>query len=230
MDDVICADEACGRKVKARGFCGTHYERQRLNRAITAPITERGPICTHPDCDGEHYSLGYCVKHYKRWIAHGDIDFGGPSIDERFWAKVDKTGECWLWTGSIGKNGYGQVRVNNKLELAHRYVYEQTHGPIATGIHLDHKCHNTACVAPAHLRPVTVKQNAEHRAGPSIVSTSGVLGVSWDAARHRWQANVGHNGRRHYVGRFTDLADAEAAVIAKRNELFTHNDHDRMAG
>ena len=36
------------------------------------------------------------------------------------------------------------------------------------------------------------------------------------------------NGKRHHVGYFTTVQDAEAAVIAKRNELFTHNDLDRQ--
>ena len=36
-----------------------------------------------------------------------------------------------------------------------------------------------------------------------------------------------HDGRRYYVGRFDTLAAAEVAAIAKRNELFTHNELDR---
>lgn len=229
MGDAICSDETCDRKAKARGLCGTHYERKRLNRPITAPITERDPVCTHPGCNREHAGLGYCTKHYRRWITHGDTDYTGPSTNDRFWAKVDKSGDCWLWTGTLNNHGYGQFDTGAN-RLAHRYSYALVNGRIPRSVHLDHKCHNTACVNPAHLRPVTVKQNAEHRSGPPSSNTSGVLGVSWDKARHKWQASVTHHGRTHYVGRFTNLSDAEDAVIAKRNELFTHNDHDRMAG
>jgi hypothetical protein len=39
---------------------------------------------------------------------------------------------------------------------------------------------------------------------------------------------VGHQNGCIFVGYFLDLAEAEAAVIAKRNELFTHNDRDRV--
>jgi hypothetical protein len=58
--------------------------------------------------------------------------------------------------------------------------------------------------------------------------SSGVRGVYWEEERNCWVARVGHHGVRLSAGRFATLADAEAAVIAKRNELFTHNDADRQ--
>jgi hypothetical protein len=36
------------------------------------------------------------------------------------------------------------------------------------------------------------------------------------------------DGTYYHVGYFADIADAEAAVIARRSELFTHNDLDRV--
>jgi len=38
---------------------------------------------------------------------------------------------------------------------------------------------------------------------------------------------VGHNGIYHYCGQHSTPELAHAAVQAKRNELFTHNDTDR---
>ncbi|MGN6754951.1 MAG: hypothetical protein ACTHMJ_01035, partial [Thermomicrobiales bacterium] len=29
------------------------------------------------------------------------------AIAERFWEKVDRSGECWLWTGTLDGHGYG---------------------------------------------------------------------------------------------------------------------------
>jgi hypothetical protein len=94
---------------------------------------------------------------------------------------------------------------------------------------LDHKCHNPACVRPGHLRPLPRKQNNENLGQLNRNNTSGVRGVTWNKRMNRWVARVGHNGERIYVGHFRRLADAEAAVIAKRNELYTHNDIDRWA-
>jgi hypothetical protein len=33
------------------------------------------------------------------------------SVEERFWAKVNKTETCWLWTGAKHEKGYGLLKV-----------------------------------------------------------------------------------------------------------------------
>lgn len=78
----------------------------------------------------------------------------------RFWSKVDKTETCWLWTASIRNQGYGvfwpQWRTNVP---AHRWAYEQIIGPVPDGLELDHLCRVRNCVNPAHLEPVTHREN-----------------------------------------------------------------------
>ena len=89
-------------------------------------------------------------------------------IEERFWAKVDRTVECWLWTGAqvISKSGrYGKLKTDGKMKYAHRVSYEMSVGEIPAGMQIDHLCHNTLCVNPFHLRAVTQKQNMENRKG-----------------------------------------------------------------
>jgi hypothetical protein len=54
-----------------------------------------------------------------------------------------------------------------------------------------------------------------------------VRGVYWNKRKKRWHAQISHNDETIYVGSFGDLQEADAAVTAKRNELFTHNDADR---
>ena len=152
-----------------------------------------------------------------------------PIAPKNFWHQVNKTETCWIWTGKLRPDGYGQVSLYGSVGLPHRVSYELANGYIEAGAHIDHKCHNRACVNPEHLRPVTSKQNGENRSGASRVSKTGVRGVRWVEKRGKWRAQVGHRGHNFHVGYFTDLLDAEAAVIAKRNELFTHNDLDRPA-
>jgi hypothetical protein len=82
-----------------------------------------------------------------------------PPPEERFWAKVDKSGECWLWTAQT-HSGYGYFNVGHEHKVrAHRWSYERFVGPIPDGLTLDHLCHNRACVRPDHLEPVTVQEN-----------------------------------------------------------------------
>lgn len=147
---------------------------------------------------------------------------------ERFWSKVDKTGDCWFWTATVNNSGYGTYWLDGKYVLAHRHTYALANGEIPDGIFIDHTCYAHHCVNPAHLRAATRKENGENRQGPQRNNTSGVLGVSWDAKNQRWRAKVVHSGKSHHVGRFENLWDAEAAVTAKRNELFTHNEQDRI--
>lgn len=81
-------------------------------------------------------------------------------IADRFWEKVDKSGECWIWTARVAPNGYGHFAVSHaRPTAAHRVAYELTVGPIPAGLVLDHLCRNTRCVRPDHLEPVTQAEN-----------------------------------------------------------------------
>jgi hypothetical protein len=109
--------------------------------------------------------------------------------------------------------------------VAHRYAYELMVGPIEA--RLDHRCLNRLCVNPEHLRPATAKQNNENRAGAQANSLTGVRGVTFDAGKRKYRARVRHNRQLIHVGWFHTIEEAETAVVAKRNELFTHNELDR---
>lgn len=84
---------------------------------------------------------------------------GLSDIDRIDW-HADKSGECWLWTGTIALNGYGLIyRQGGPLVGAHRLAYEVHVGPIPKGYELDHLCRVRRCVNPAHLEPVTHSEN-----------------------------------------------------------------------
>jgi hypothetical protein len=158
---------------------------------------------------------------------------GRPApLEVRFWAKVDKTKDCWNWTASRGTAGYGQIGIGGRYgrpHLAHRVAYELEIGPIPDGMQVDHICHNRICVNPSHLRLATNKENNEHRAGLQRNNTSGYNGVTKRSDCNRYAAQITHNGNHIYVGLFESAEEANAAVTAKRLELFTHNDLDRLA-
>jgi len=69
---------------------------------------------------------------------------------KRFWDKVNKTDNCWEWTGAI-RQGYGCLKIDGKTIDAHRYSYVIHFGPIPDGMCILHKCDNRKCVKPDHL-------------------------------------------------------------------------------
>ena len=79
--------------------------------------------------------------------------------EERFWAKVEKTDSCWLWTAYRNRCGYGQFWDASRMVKAHRFAYELLVGPIPDGRETDHLCRVRHCVNPAHLEPVTHREN-----------------------------------------------------------------------
>lgn len=173
-----------------------------------------------------------CSRHYRRWLRHGD-PLGGSTFrtcsttppEERFWPKVDKSGDCWVWTAGMFPDGYGSFRYNGVMTGSHRVSYEWAYGPIPEGMQVDHQCRNRKCVRPEHLRLVTHTENRQNHGGAMRTNkTSGIRGVSWYPRTNRWVVHV------HYrtVGYFHDLAEAEAAAIAERNRVYTHNDIDRV--
>ncbi len=79
----------------------------------------------------------------------------------RFWKKVDRSGDCWLWTAGKMKDGYGIFRVRSyeSMQLAHRVSWEIHHGEAPRQWVLHH-CDVRLCVNPAHLFEGDVKDNA----------------------------------------------------------------------
>lgn len=71
---------------------------------------------------------------------------------ERLMTRVERVGDCLLYTGSTDKAGYGTVSVgHNGCLSCHRVVYEHLHGPIRDGYVVRHTCDTPNCVEPTHL-------------------------------------------------------------------------------
>lgn len=79
-----------------------------------------------------------------------------------FWEKVDDSAgpeKCWLWTAHTSDGGYGRFTFDGHTTVAHRLAYEALVGAIPEGLVLDHLCRVRNCVNPAHLEPVTTREN-----------------------------------------------------------------------
>jgi hypothetical protein len=69
----------------------------------------------------------------------------------RFWKKVKKTDTCWIWQDKLDKDGYGKIWIRGRNERAHRFIYEQTYGPLPPDHFACHTCDVPYCVNPEHL-------------------------------------------------------------------------------
>ena len=187
-----------------------------------------GRPCTIGDCKRELYAKGQCEMHYRRFRKHGTFEDPKPTFEQRFWANVDKSGNCWVWTGCKSDTGYGTTSINGVAMNAHRVSYKMFHGPIPDGRFIDHICRNRSCVNPEHLRVATSKQNMENLSGAKCTSKSGIRGV-YPRGDGKWQVQVTHNRKVYNGGSFISLSKAEEAAISLRNELYTHNELDRQA-
>lgn len=127
-----------------------------------------------------------------------------PRQVDRFWSKVDKSGECWVWTAAKFGNGYGLFKPDyrGKSCLAHRVAYEIVVGPIPEGLTIDHLCRNHGCVNPSHLEAVTKRENTLRGVGP--------------AAQHAQQTHCKHGHPFDDENTWIDSTGARHCRVCKR--------------
>jgi len=122
--------------------------------------------CSVKDCDRPHMGRDLCSAHWQRLRVgiplEVPLQLRGVAPERRFWPKVDRSGgsdACWPWTGARMIFGHGSFWLGTRNVPAHRFSYERLVGPIPDGLQLDHLCRNPPCVNPAHLEPVTNREN-----------------------------------------------------------------------
>ena len=117
------------------------------------------------------------------------------TIPERFVEKIAiRPGPaCWDWLAGRDHKGYGQFWLDGGTRLAHRVSYEYANGPIPNGLQLDHLCRNRACVNPAHLEPVTGRDNllrGETKAAMNAAATHCSNGHAFDEVNtYHWRGH-----------------------------------------
>lgn len=178
--------------------------------------------CTVEGCSNPPKTRGWCVKHYARWLRHGNAEHPVKKLyntpEERFAAYTEWQGDCLIWTGSIFSNNYGLIKIDGKNRLAHRYAWERVNGKIPEGLQVDHKDHcTTLCCNVKHLRLATNQQNSWNKGKTN--STTGELNISLNSAGN-FVVSVYKGGVAHHYGTFENIEDAKTVRDKARKELF----------
>lgn len=121
-------------------------------------------------------------------------------LNEKFWAKVKKTSGCWFWIAGKTKEGYGNVNIDGRSQLAHRASFEGHGGALLPQQKLLHSCGKKSCVRPDHLY---VETEAERFW--SKVNKNGPLLPEFDSPCWLWTAGVDGKG----YGAFRDAGGVQ---------------------
>ena len=97
---------------------------------------------------------------------NGAVRIMATDYEKRFWAQVDKLGNCWRWTGTLNNKGYGVFYAKvgrTKFWKAHAYSWYLHNGINLGSLFILHTCDNPWCVNPDHLWRGTNQDNMEDK-------------------------------------------------------------------
>lgn len=124
----------------------------------------------------------------------------------RLFAEVDEYSGHRAW-----------IRADGEAVFLHRFIMNAPDGKF-----VDHINHDALDNRKSNLRLVNYSQNNQNRRGPNKNSKSGVRNVHWIEEKQKWCVKLMVNRKVVNVGRFKELADAEAAAIEARRRYMTH--------
>lgn len=144
---------------------------------------------------------------------------------ERLWSKVTKGDECWVWTGTTDKDGYGILHMevdDHVYNKAHRYAYFHATSEHPEQMLVCHTCDNPPCVRPDHLflgthldnvRDMHEKGRANTVAGTDEWKERQAAGIR---EKGHWVVQHPEKVKRGDAWKLTRVSDANVAEIRRR--------------
>jgi hypothetical protein len=158
------------------------------------------PECYHPTIIGQCLRCGASFRHstsaQRKYCSHACAEQASRRpLSERFWEKVDKSGDCWVWTGATVRTGHGKIYAHGHPTAAHRLSYEWSYGPIPEGLCVCHRCDNPPCVRPDHLFLGTIADNNHDSIGKGRSATARLTETQVREMRASYAAHEGSFAR-----------------------------------
>ncbi|MCO5355084.1 HNH endonuclease [Acidovorax kalamii] len=122
--------------------------------------------------------------------------------------------------GSLTSNGYVRITIDDRSYMAHRLAWLHVFG-VWPAQELDHINQVKTDNRIANLREVTRSENQQNRKIQKN-NKSGYRGVSWEAGRGRWRAQIALEGKLRIIGRYRSEEEAYAAYCKAAEEMHTH--------
>lgn len=158
----------------AKGLCGLHYQRDRREQDMDAPIKgdDRSWICIEDDCNRLVKAGGRCQTHYN-WDANGMdmsapvqqvITTKDPAEKLRIYAPERGPDECWDWVypRKQGEGAYPDFWIDGVRYRAHVLAWELANNrKVPDGLVVRHRCDRPICSNHFHLVIGTKAQNTE---------------------------------------------------------------------
>jgi len=125
--------------------------------------------CSIRGCGSPAIKRGWCSKHYKRWLRHGD-----PNYLARKEPVAPGTAKAWLddflldppthnrcvkWPFLHYPAGYALVAIDNINHGVHRLICEFSSGTPEPGLVAAHECGHAWCINPRHICFKTQQEN-----------------------------------------------------------------------
>jgi hypothetical protein len=115
---------------------------------------------------------------------------------------------------NMGSHRYLRVHVDGKAVALHRVIYLYHHGVLPDVV--DHADNDRSNNRIENLREATQQENCLNRARHSN-SRSPFKNVYWSKAANKWSVQITANGRRKYLGVFSDIELADLIAQEARN-------------
>lgn len=133
------------------------------------------------------------------------------------WKSMTKNGiKAGTIAGTKTPQGYIRIKYKDRIYPAHRLAWLFRYGELPNS-EIDHINGVRSDNRISNLRLVTHSQNMFNRTR-NINTVSGRKGVTWSKKNQKWLVQCQCNGKRYYLGYFSELCDAVAAATRFREK------------